>query len=171
MRPWDVGGCYSRTIPRGIVEEAGVPRELFGVRKSYISQWFVTSSAFLSTAGRKQYEEWISRHRVEWLKKGRIPTVRNAQWDRARQRALLAASRKVGRVPGICRDGIRNLGPVASFLCARDWRDGVPPLPGLRRYLFPWTIHQTMNAYRYSAGKDTAPEVTQRREASASAPG
>jgi len=35
MRPWRLGTDYDRPIPRRIVEEAGVPRELFGVRKQF----------------------------------------------------------------------------------------------------------------------------------------
>lgn len=34
MEPWSVGGDYDRPIPRRLVEEAGVPREMFGQRKS-----------------------------------------------------------------------------------------------------------------------------------------
>ena len=34
MAPWQVGGPYDRPIPRRIVEEAGVPRGAFGVRKA-----------------------------------------------------------------------------------------------------------------------------------------
>ncbi|NDY74435.1 hypothetical protein [Desulfobacter hydrogenophilus] len=30
MEPWSIGGSYDRPIPRRIVEEAGVPRQLFG---------------------------------------------------------------------------------------------------------------------------------------------
>ena len=30
MRPWSIGGDYDRPIPRRALEEAGVPRELFG---------------------------------------------------------------------------------------------------------------------------------------------
>lgn len=33
MLPWRLGTAYDRPIPRRFVEEAGVPRELFGVRK------------------------------------------------------------------------------------------------------------------------------------------
>lgn len=33
MAPWSIGGSYDRPIPRRIVEEAGIPRELFGHRK------------------------------------------------------------------------------------------------------------------------------------------
>ena len=34
MKPWVLGGEYDRPIPRRLVEDAGVPRHLFGVRKS-----------------------------------------------------------------------------------------------------------------------------------------
>lgn len=34
MSPWVLGGAYDRPIPRRIAEEAGVPREAFGQRKS-----------------------------------------------------------------------------------------------------------------------------------------
>ena len=33
MKPWSIGGAYDRPIPRRILEEAGVPRKLFGRRK------------------------------------------------------------------------------------------------------------------------------------------
>ena len=37
MEPWSIGGWYDRPIPRRIVEEAGVPRGLFGHHKRAIS--------------------------------------------------------------------------------------------------------------------------------------
>ena len=37
MRNFSVGGTYDRPIPRRILEEAGVPRELFGQRKQGVS--------------------------------------------------------------------------------------------------------------------------------------
>ncbi len=33
MSPWRIGGTYDRPIPRRLLEEAGVPRELFGQTK------------------------------------------------------------------------------------------------------------------------------------------
>ena len=38
MSAWRVGGAYDRPIPRRILEEAGVPRELFGYRKKAVVQ-------------------------------------------------------------------------------------------------------------------------------------
>jgi hypothetical protein len=32
-KPWDIGGAYSRPLCRRLVEEASVPREIFGVSK------------------------------------------------------------------------------------------------------------------------------------------
>jgi hypothetical protein len=34
MRPWSVGGNYDRPIPRRICEQAGLPRNAFGMRKT-----------------------------------------------------------------------------------------------------------------------------------------
>lgn len=53
MSNWDVGGSYSRPIPRRIAEERGVPRSAFGIKKKAasvlfqqpeISPWTVLSS-------------------------------------------------------------------------------------------------------------------------------
>lgn len=34
MKPWSIGGDYDRPLPRRIAEEAGIPREWFGQKKS-----------------------------------------------------------------------------------------------------------------------------------------
>ncbi|MDE5832358.1 MAG: hypothetical protein K2H64_05150 [Desulfovibrio sp.] len=34
MLPWTLGNAYDRPVPRRLAEEAGVPRELFGMRKA-----------------------------------------------------------------------------------------------------------------------------------------
>jgi len=42
MQKYSIGGEYDRPIPRRIIEEAGVPRRLFGVQKSAVSP-FITN--------------------------------------------------------------------------------------------------------------------------------
>lgn len=37
LSPWSVGTNYDRPIPRRLVEEGGVPRELFGIKKKAVS--------------------------------------------------------------------------------------------------------------------------------------
>ena len=40
MSPWRLGRNYDRPVPRRIAEEAGIPRELFGLRKKAVTQPF-----------------------------------------------------------------------------------------------------------------------------------
>ncbi len=63
MRHWDVPGNYSRPISRRIVEEAGVPRELFGMKKKGAAHAFRKQKIFLTPASRKSYIAWLKNHR------------------------------------------------------------------------------------------------------------
>jgi hypothetical protein len=61
MRPWDVPGDYSRPICRRIAETAGVPREVFGIKKRAGS----VNERALTDASRRDYMAWIKRHGIE----------------------------------------------------------------------------------------------------------
>ena len=61
MKPWDVGGDYTRPICRRIVEGAGVPRDAFGRRKLAGS----VLDAVLSDSSRPDYRDWCERHGIE----------------------------------------------------------------------------------------------------------
>lgn len=41
MRPWSIGGAYDRPIPRRLLEEAGVARSMFGLRKRAVVQTYI----------------------------------------------------------------------------------------------------------------------------------
>ena len=58
MKPWRLGGDYDRPIPRRILEEAGVPRGMFGVTKARTANYRLTSPADLSPAGRADFESY-----------------------------------------------------------------------------------------------------------------
>jgi hypothetical protein len=57
MRPYCVGGRYDRPIPRRIVEDAGVPREMFGQSKKAASILLFRSARFFSAATRRAIRE------------------------------------------------------------------------------------------------------------------
>lgn len=66
MRPWSVPGDYNRPLPRRLVEEAGVPRELFGqVKRAGGSGGAMTAEsaadyeAFLASA---EVPQWFRDH-------------------------------------------------------------------------------------------------------------
>jgi hypothetical protein len=40
MRPWSIGGNYDRPIPRRICEEAGLPRNAFGMQKALVTMHY-----------------------------------------------------------------------------------------------------------------------------------
>lgn len=56
MAPWSVGGDYDRPIARRIVEEAGVPRDLFGQHKSKGAPWSPHGFSLSSPAGDRDFE-------------------------------------------------------------------------------------------------------------------
>jgi len=60
MVPWSVGGSYDRPIARRIAEEAGVPREAFGVRKYAGSGRVGTSRTTYRTGTREQMSGELS---------------------------------------------------------------------------------------------------------------
>jgi len=74
MEKWHTGGDYSRPICRRIVEGAGVPGHLFGVRKSGVSFAPPTKSRSLSASSRKDFLEWL-KNRTIFSTKGEGPHI------------------------------------------------------------------------------------------------
>jgi hypothetical protein len=58
MQPWRLGGNYDRPIARRIIEEAGVPRGMFGVTKAASAFYRFMSLADMSPAGRTDFESY-----------------------------------------------------------------------------------------------------------------
>jgi hypothetical protein len=70
MKPWILGKGYDRPIPRRIVEEAGVPRELFGQTKKAVGARMFDRSAggpeyvepYMSPNSYRDYREYYERN-------------------------------------------------------------------------------------------------------------
>jgi hypothetical protein len=58
MTPWRLGGRYDRPIARRIIEQAGVPRGMFGVTKAASAFYYFGSVADMSPAGRADFESY-----------------------------------------------------------------------------------------------------------------
>ncbi len=128
MRPWDVGGDYSRPIPRRIVESAGVPREMFGTAKRASAVGF---TEFLTPDSLAAYKHWLARHRMQWIRRGRLPPILNERYERVSQ-----------RIRDVRNDTLKKL-PVA-------WRfaGSSEPPSRLRRYVFAWALGIVIERYR-----------------------
>jgi hypothetical protein len=142
MKPWDVSGGYSRPFCRRIGEEAGIPREVFGIRKRAVTVnlnagWDTLhgSRELLTRASLDDYLDWINRHRSAWLKRGRIPPIANA---RLNFYINMLHMRGVG--------AINSLAKVPLLWRFAKYRLYAPQY--LNRYLFPWALYRAMQRYR-----------------------
>jgi hypothetical protein len=132
LRPWDVGGAYTRPICRRIVEDAGVPRTAFGMHKRNASVMLHNYDEFLTPSSRRDYLDWLRRHRGEWVRRGRLPPLAFDALDRATRRASDAMAAWLKGKPLLWRLG-------------QAW-EGVPT--PMRRPLFPWAIERGRARYR-----------------------
>jgi hypothetical protein len=102
MEPWRVGGTYDRPIARRILEEAGIPRAMFGVTKTATAAIHLASSAGLSPAGRADFESYRrSMPRAGcWRRAGqhRLVKLRSSCRKRAVPEWLIPVPRRYDRV-------------------------------------------------------------------------
>jgi hypothetical protein len=132
MKAWDVPGDYSRPICRRIVEEAGVPREMFGIRKRATTVNFNTSEHFLTPQSMEDYLAWLRANRKDWMRRGHVSPLHNQTIDRWKQ---------------VGREQLR-----AAFVEKRlfwriaSWVD--ESSTSLRRYIFPWALDHQQKLYR-----------------------
>jgi hypothetical protein len=66
MTAWDIGGSYSRPICRRVLEEAGVPRDMFGISKTGASVRFLRGEDSWSPAGKRALFKWLLIHRSDY---------------------------------------------------------------------------------------------------------
>ncbi len=141
MRPWDVGGAYSKPIARRIIEEAGVLRGTFGVTKraAAVVLWN-PEEGFLPPAELENLRSWLAAREHEWASVGVASPL--ARHRRARLlSAFLAPTRPLLAV-------MRHI-PFARSLAHRIARLN----PHYRRdplftSLFPWALDRAKARYR-----------------------
>lgn len=134
LAPWDIGGRYSKPISRRIIEEAGVPRTAFGMRKKASSILFFHAQSFLTPAALAEYLPWLESHVP-------LSARRRSLWDRVLRGSVARASRLVTST-------IDRNGPGGDFLhraarYAAGWADNEP----LFRWVFPWASDRARAAY------------------------
>ena len=123
---WDVPGDYTRPICRRIVEEAGVSRELFGMRKKAASVLFSCGSSFLTPRALAEYLPWLEENVV--------------QRRRRRAKAVLARVAQAARY--VERVSPRSVARAARYVAGRAEREP------LFRWVFPWAAERARDAYQ-----------------------
>jgi len=159
MRPWSVPGHYDRPVCRRIVEEAGVPREWFGMKKHGSSDRLLTMSNFLTEKSDSDYRNWLRRNAYAWWRKGRIPPypVLGQCFEKLlvygvvqpMRRLLIPVLRRLSDL--VDSDSLRNIVNNIRETAAR-WED--TPI-FFRRYTFPWALEKSVEKYGKTAEKSS----------------
>ena len=152
MRPWDVGGDYTRPICRRIVESFGVPRAAFGSSKSFASRWFVQNEDDLTPASRDNALKFIKPNAGRFWRRMRPSPALLQRFDHIVMAMLIAISGAIIRVPGVYRLGVNKWPLVRNLIAIRVPNPPyAPTLFGLRAYYFPWAMARAKQRYEVDA--------------------
>jgi hypothetical protein len=139
---------YNRPLCRRIAEEAGVPREAFGMVKSAASQWPHAQVRFGTPEGFDDFCRWLRGQRQEWITRRRMPPIVHPLVDRAAAKLLELLEKGITwmqrNIPLVRRSKI--LGYLAQLRWASTGE--CPWVLGMRRYVFPWALAEAMKRYR-----------------------
>jgi hypothetical protein len=143
LRQWDILGNYSRPICRRIVEEAGVPRELFGMRKKAATNLFHRGEAQITENTQAAYFGWLSDNRMRWRAgDGKKPIVPGRLLLILRSRFYLISRflRAIGRFAPL---------KVRHCLIRKDteMQRALTLRINMMQYLFPWAIERMSERY------------------------
>jgi hypothetical protein len=141
LEPWDVPGRYSRPICRRIVEECGVPREIFGVRKEAASQPLLFAWESLVPEARREYLGWLRARRWSWIRRRRLPPMPNLD-------AFMVRTARLGGVLNRLRDKsyVRRLGPYGARILDLFVPNVFKPRR-LHRFVFHWALDRAKENY------------------------
>lgn len=138
---WDVSPGYSRPICRRIVEERGVPRELFGARKQATNIGVMRPWDFLTPELRADYFDWLRSRRWEWIRRRTLPPMPGADAAMVRVGGLLNAPyrRRATRRLATSRGSYEpRLLPHFNLLKPRR----------MHRYVVHWAVERIKDRYR-----------------------
>lgn len=82
MSPWNIRSGYDRPICRRILEEAGAPREIFGMAKTGASIRFLRGEDAWSRQGQHAFLDWLRKHIADYgLKRRSLLRAQLFMWS------------------------------------------------------------------------------------------
>ena len=153
MKPWDVPGGYSRPICRRIIEEAGIPRGAYAVRKRASGAFPLWRRSFLSASSAADYVRWLRAERGRWMRSRRVPPPTSVRLDSAVMSAARLVESATERVAWsvATRTGWSALPHYPAIERLRTFTSpdaATPPwIPKLRRHVFPWALARAKARY------------------------
>jgi hypothetical protein len=133
MTPWKIGGTYDRPICRRTLEEAGVPRESFGVSKAGASIRFLRGEDAWSRQGKQAFFGWLREHRADHAsKRGSVLQVQAVMW------MLELTLRLQRRTRGVVRRYLQRVSRVLARTIKKS---------GLNDLAFVWAMEIVRKSY------------------------
>jgi hypothetical protein len=101
----------------------------------------VRKKAFLSNQSMQDYLGWLGENRLEWVRHGRVPPLRNLSLDHLELSWRQGFKDRAHRKQGLPKLALRYSGLmlIADVLYDRPTR--------LRRHVFPWAVDHLKKAY------------------------
>jgi len=140
MQPWSLPSRYNRPIPRRIVEEAGVPRSWFGMKRGASSHSRLTSVADLSPEARRDFLAFCAAQSVP------LPSSSSGNNPGLARKAQAYTARRL--YGGLCRLPLPLLVPLLPVLRLKLWDRGHWLWASPLRYAFHWGVERTLQRYR-----------------------
>lgn len=143
LAAWDIPGDYSRPICRRIVEDAGIPRDAFGMNKKAVTNHFRRGEAVLTEESREAYYGWLRTHERLWRKgRAKVPQVPGrAFW--AFYTRYTRTWRAMHANPRILPGRISEWVDRAGYKYYRRLNRRI----NLVEHLFPWAVERLAQVY------------------------
>jgi hypothetical protein len=132
LAPWNATPRYNRPICRRILEEQGVPRDMFAVRKKATAHPLLRPDDFLTRDMRLDYYRWM-----------------RSQPGLSTDLRVLARARVAVLAEGARRNAaVKRPGPRADAMLARlSVTPDSPPGQSDRQYVFHWAVERAKERY------------------------
>lgn len=141
LSPWRLGNDYDKPVLRRIIEEAGVPRHVFGQRKEAGSALLFQRLAFYASPVRSNLRRFAAtRRRPARRLKQAVWSARFWSWRCLRKAAALCG---IARLPD----------RIEQIVLGEDWRVFEHSSPDAE-LAFRWGLRKTRRRYRFAAGRD-----------------
>ena len=147
MLPWDEGSGYTKPICRRILEEAGIARGLFGVRKRAASVLLWKHPRFLTPQANKAYFRWLKGHRDVWSRQGRAAPIISASGDAMVSSIVYHLGLATAHLLESAAH-MHGLWRLADMPAVARWAHYPHKPIYLRKYVFPWAMESAKIAYR-----------------------
>jgi hypothetical protein len=151
MEPWDFPMTYSKPFCRRVLEEAGIPRDLFGLHNRAASVLLWKNDSFMTRDSMKDYVAWLRRQGGDVPLLAKCPPAAGVFLDAMLcgglyrfEAACAELLNSVSRVRGGWR--IERLRLLQKLACMPD-----NPL-FLRQYVFPWAVNRVKTSYELNPG-------------------